>query len=119
MDIVSGREGCATSSCGKSALILLEGKVLCLEHFFAKCYERLDALEPLVRQNWLGVAERQKVKALLEECSNQTLFICLRHEPETNIERSRLLEILLQCGDLELMLRDPLSLAKSQAHALR
>jgi len=49
----------------------------------------------------------QRARTLLQECANQTLLVCLRHEPLNNLDKSRLLEILLQCGDLQVLLHRP------------
>ncbi len=109
MDTRSSKACSINNCCTESAVIVLEGQDVCLEHFFAKCYERLDLLEPMVRSRSLDSAQVQTVRALLEECSGRTLFICLRHEPLSNRDRSRLMEILLLCGDLQIILRDPLA----------
>jgi len=105
--MLASKENCSSGNCTKSALIILGGEHLCLDHFFAKCYERLDSLESLVRRGFLDAAERHRIRNLLDECATRTLFVCLRNTPDTNLDRSRLLEILLQCGDLQSMLRSP------------
>jgi hypothetical protein len=101
MDILKNKESCKAGSCAKPAVISLAAQELCLDHFFFSCYERLDTLEPLVRSRALEETEVQAIRGLLEECSNRTLLVCLRHECLTNLDRSRLLEILLLCGDLQ------------------
>lgn len=117
MNIVTSKEGCKTDSCAKSAVITLAGQELCLDHFLASCYERLDVLEPMIRGRSLDATEVQSVRAILEECSNTTLRVCLRQEHLTNLDRSRLLEILLLCGDLlPLLSRLRLYLGASVAH---
>jgi hypothetical protein len=104
MDILTSKESCKTDSCANSAVITLAGQELCLDHFFASCYEKLDMVEPMVRGRSVDATEVQAVRAVLEECSNRALLISLRHEHLNNLDRSRLLEILLLCGDLQLLL---------------
>ena len=104
MDILTSKESCKTDSCANSAVITLAGRELCLDHFFASCYERLDIVEPMVRGRSVDSTEVQAVRAVLEECSNRALLISLRHEHLNNLDRSRLLEILLLSGDLQLLL---------------
>ena len=101
MDILKNKESCKAVSCVKPAVISLATRELCLDHFFFSCYERLDTLEPMVRSRALDATEVQAIRGLLEECSNRTLLVCLRHECLTNLDRSRLLDILLLCGDLQ------------------
>jgi hypothetical protein len=107
MEMLTSKESCKTDSCANSAVITLAGQELCLDHFFASCYERLDMVEPMVRGRSVDAAEIQAVRAVLEECSNRALLISLRHEHLNNLDRSRLLEILLLCGDLQLLLSRP------------
>jgi hypothetical protein len=105
--MVSAKPECKVSSCARSAVTDLAGEDLCLDHFFTSCYKRLDELEPVVNSRALEGAENQAAGAFLEECSKRTLVICLRHEVLSNLDRSRLLDILLQAGHLQLQLRQP------------
>ena len=110
MGISVGTVDCRAISCPNAAVISFAGRDLCLDHFLGSCFERLDNLEKSI--DWRSLddpAEMRKVQDSLEECSNQTLLVCLRHEPLSNLERSRLLGILLQCEELrQLLLRRPL-----------
>lgn len=105
--MVSAKSECKVGCCAKSAVTDLAGQELCLEHFLASCHERMDNLEPLVCGPSLGPAENTVACAFLEECSKRALLICLRHEYLTNVDRSQLLNILLQAGHLQLQLRKP------------
>jgi hypothetical protein len=117
MDIGSGKTGCIANDCAKSAVIALAGQELCLDHFLAGCYARLDKLESIVRGRSLEAAENLAIRASLEECSNHALLVCLRHEHLTNLDRSRLLDILLLSGDLQLLLHRPSAkIAESAPH---
>jgi len=106
--LLTGTENCHAGSCAASAVIALAGQDFCLDHFLAKCYERLALLESMVRARAVDAAWVRNAHSLLEECSNQTLRVCLRHQPLSNLERSRLLDILLLCGELQQTLRNPL-----------
>ena len=105
MNIASVKIDCSTSGCENLAMIVLEGQHFCLDHFFPSCYERLDQLEPRVRRCSLDAVEAKAVRVFLQECSDRALFISLRYDLLTNLERSRLLEILLSCSELQLLLR--------------
>jgi hypothetical protein len=107
MDKATVSTDCNSSGCGKTAAIVLAGQDLCLDHFFACCYEQLDKFEARLRQGTLGAAETSDARVFLEECSNRVLFVSMRSESLNNLERSRLLEILLSCGDLQRQLRRP------------
>jgi hypothetical protein len=115
INMVSVKAGCKGNSCGKSAVGVLGGQDLCLDHFIARCYERLDILEPRVRSRSLEEQERRTVRAFLEECLNGALRVSLRHDNLTNLDRSRLLNILLLSGDLHLTLQLPLAACRDSS----
>ena len=105
MDKPTGRIECNASGCVNSAVVVIAGRDVCLDHFFTSCYEQLDALEPKIRARSLQDAAVHAAKHLLEECSNRALLISLQYKQLTNLERSRLPDILLSCGDLQHLLR--------------
>jgi hypothetical protein len=109
MDKTTVSTDCNASGCQKTAAIVLAGQDLCLDHFFACCYEQLDKLEARLRHGGgtLDSAETSNARVFLEECSNRVLYVSMRSESLNNLERSRLLEILLSCGDLQRQLRRP------------
>jgi hypothetical protein len=104
----SGKQECKVNCCAEPAVITLESRDLCLDHFLGSCYERLDKLEPKLRRRSLEEPEIPAAAAFLLECSNRALFISLRHKPLSNLDRSRLLNILLLSGDLQYLLDKPL-----------
>jgi hypothetical protein len=104
----SGKQECNVSCCAEPAVITLEARDLCLEHFFGRCYELLDKLEPGIQRRSLEEPEILEAAALLIECSNCALFLSLRHELLSNLDRSRLLNILLLSGELQCLLDKPL-----------
>ena len=115
LNMVSGKAKCQLESCANSALISLESLGLCLEHFLSTCYERLDHLEPKIRRRTLEEPQVQTVYAFLEECSDRALLIALQQEHLTNLDRSRLLNILLLTRHLQLFLKNTVgSVAESR-----
>jgi hypothetical protein len=106
--MVAGKPACQIISCRESAIIALESQDLCLEHFFDFCYRRLDSLERIIRNKPLERSESPAARVFLEECSNRALLVSLHHEHLTNLDRSRLLSILLLAADLRHALPHPL-----------
>jgi hypothetical protein len=104
--IASVISGCKALGCANPAVIghSGQGQDVCLEHFFSTCYDQLEKIESLTRNRSVDPAEVKSVCGVLEECSKRAIFICFRNEPLTNLERSRLLEILLSCRELQLRL---------------
>lgn len=108
--MLRGKTECTLNFCAKSAVISLDSLDLCLEHFLSSCYERLDYLEPVVRSRSLQESHGRATYAFLEKCSDCALLLALQQEHLTNLDRSRLLNILLLTRDLQLLLKNPLGI---------
>jgi hypothetical protein len=103
----AGKPICTSASCRSESAVAFAEHKLCLEHYFAWCYRQLDELERKIRGVQINSAENAGLRVQVEDCSNRCLAVSLQHEPLTNQDRSRLLDILLWTGDLLYMLRSP------------
>lgn len=112
MNAPSEMPQCGADVCTKNGVVTLAEQALCLEHFFQGCYERLELLDPTVRGKSRESAINEGVPNVLEELVKQVLIVCLRHEKLTNLDRSRLLDILLWAGELQFLLRVPRSVSQ-------
>jgi hypothetical protein len=104
-------------SCSGAAVAALDHQALCLNHFLSRCYEKLEGFDPRGRK--FSAAESvdlASMRAFIEECSRKALDISLQSKNLSNLQRGRLLDILLWAGELFLLLRAPrLTLAQSIA----
>ncbi len=98
---------CDVAGCAESAAAVLDAQTLCLSHFVVQCYEHLGELDPRARRIPRGAMELALRMAEVEECSSQALRVCLAGQNLNNLERGRLLDILLWAGELYVLLRDP------------
>lgn len=105
--LLDGRQGCTVTRCEAPALITLGQSPFCLKHFLVRCYEWLDYLEPQVQRRTLIQTDMRSAQLMVEECSNRALLISLRCDDLSNLDRSRLLDILLLSSDLLFQLRVP------------
>jgi hypothetical protein len=116
MDTKVGKRSCRVGSCGSAAITTLDHQALCLNHFLMRCYERLDALDPRGRKFSAEPVDVVSMRAFIEECSRKALDVSLQSQNLSNLQRGRLLDILLWAGELFLLLRAPrLTLAQSIA----
>jgi hypothetical protein len=116
MDSMHGKRNCRVGSCGRAATTTLDHQALCLNHFLSRCYERLEGLDPRGRKFTAEPVDLASMRAFIEECSRKALDISLQSQSLTNLQRGRLLDILLWAGELFLLLRAPrLTLAQSIA----
>jgi hypothetical protein len=102
--------------CGGAAITKLDGQALCLNHFLLRCYDRLERVDPRGRKFSVEPVDLSSMRAFIEECSRKALDISLQAENLNNLQRGRLLDILLWAGELFVLLRAPrLALAQSMA----
>jgi len=100
MDTIRAERNCSVDRCECGSVACLAEQALCLNHFVAHCYAQLDRIDPRGRSRTVAEVERAKVRDFVEECSDQALNVCLQAERLSNLERGRLLDILLWAGEL-------------------
>ena len=111
-----GKRNCRVDSCSRAAITSLDRQALCLNHFLIRCYERLEGLDPRGRKFNIEPVSLASMRAFIEECSRKALDVSLQSQDLNNLQRGRLLDILLWAGELFLLLRAPrLTLAESLA----
>jgi hypothetical protein len=116
VDTLRGKRNCTVGSCGSAAITSLDRQALCLNHFLLRCYERLEGLDPRGRKFTAEPVDLAAMRAFIEECSRKALDVSLQSQNLSNLQRGRLLDILLWAGELFLLLRIPrLTLAQSMA----
>lgn len=94
-------------SCSGTSIAALDQQDLCLNHFLSRCYEKLEDLDPRSRRFCSEPLDVASMRAFIEECSRKALDVSLHSKDLTNLERGRLLDILLWAGELFLLLRAP------------
>jgi adenine-specific DNA glycosylase len=109
MDATTKKPNCSVGSCTNSAIAALAQQNLCLNHFFERCYEQLERVDPRGRRDQADLTDLASRRALAEECSHRALDVSLGAAALTNLDRARLLDILLWSGELSLMLCGPQS----------
>jgi hypothetical protein len=118
VDTMFGKRNCGVGSCGGAAITTLDRQAICLNHFLLRCYERLEGHDPRGRKFTAEPVDVAAMRAFVEECSRKALDVSLHCKNLNNLERGRLLDILLWAGELFLLLRAPrLTIAESLACA--
>jgi hypothetical protein len=107
MDTNLVHRNCCENACDCAAITSLDQKDYCLNHFLRRCYERLEEVDPRNRKFREGPLDLAALRAFIEECSRRALDVSLQTENLNNLERGRLLDILLWAGELFLLLRAP------------
>lgn len=91
---------CNGKDCPNAAVTSLGTKGYCFDHFCGQCYELLERAEgSTARIHSRTPANREEMQAL-DECAQRALEISLSEIELDNLDRARLLDILLWSGDL-------------------
>ena len=98
---------CAVDFCEGAGVASMAGQSFCLGHFIALCYENLQRIDPRGQKEGRVNLDLASMRAFIEECSHRALEVALRCEDMDNLQRGRLLDILLWAGELFLLLRAP------------
>ena len=110
------KRNCRMGSCSRAAITTLDHQAFCLNHFLLRCYEKLEGFDPRGRKFSAEPVDLVSMRGFIEECSRKALDVSLQSENLSNLQRGRLLDILLWAGELFLLLRAPrLSLVQSIA----
>ena len=100
-------QSCCESACRSAAATSLDQQALCLNHFLLRCYAQLEVVDPRGEKSRERRVDLAAMRAFIEECSRKALEVCLQSEDLSNLERARLLDILLWASELFLILRAP------------
>jgi hypothetical protein len=98
---------CAVDFCEGVAVASLAQQDFCLDHFIELCYENLQRIDPRGQKLGRVNLDLASLRAFIEECSRRALEVALHCDDISNLQRGRLLDILLWAGELFLLLRAP------------
>jgi len=90
---------CETGNCGRPSMSSLELKHLCVDHFIARCYERLNECNAY-RFADPGEAASVAIDRFLRSCAQQAAGLVHPMRGLDNLERARLFDILLWASEL-------------------
>jgi hypothetical protein len=98
-------ENCAVTDCKERVAASLLGEWLCRNHFISTCYARLDGYEEKQKGPGLSKADAESVRRFINECTRQADEIEHTAQDLDNLERAKLLHIILSASELGCHLR--------------
>ena len=93
-------ESCHRSDCSRPVVVTFRAEALCVNHFCTRCYEFLDGIDRRQQLNQAAPDSAVEHVLIADECARRALDICMSATILNNLERARLLDILLWCGDI-------------------
>ena len=91
---------CNLDSCADPAVICFTQQELCLPHFLSRCYEDLNRFDVRAHGSQVSHSGPAGLKDFVEECSRCALEVSLKCQHLDNLQRGRLLDILLWASEL-------------------
>src|SRR5215467_2575965 len=90
---------CQRKDCSQKVVTTFRAEPFCLEHFCSQCYQLLENID---RHSWKESVRYVSIEQALlaDECARRAIDICLSSDYLNNLDRARLLDILLWCGDV-------------------
>ncbi len=98
-------ESCSASGCGRSSAAVLDIRPLCREHFISSCYSNLDEYGRLLEDSRYRDTTTELVRRFLSDCTRHAADLAQTARDLDNLERARILDILLRAGELSRHLR--------------
>jgi len=99
-------ESCCRPGCSQSAVASLREESFCLNHFCGRCYELLERIDDRAQLARSDHSFPQDAIAVADDCARVALHVSLNTRALGNLERARLLDILLWSGDIVNTIRD-------------
>jgi len=91
---------CLRSGCSEPGVATFGAGPLCSEHFLVACYEALERLDRGMALNARGATEVREAKRVADECARGVLEVSLNAAELSNLQKARLLDVLLWAGDI-------------------
>jgi hypothetical protein len=90
---------CYRHDCTRPVAATLGSETLCLEHFCSQCYQLLEKIDQRTSGAKLTAFTPEQI-FLADDCARKAIDVCLSANSLNNLERARLLDILLWCGEI-------------------
>ena len=102
---MANAEKCSIADCSNAISASLDGEALCREHFISVCYKRLDRYDEIRKGPGLSATDTESVRRFIHECTRSADEIEHSALDLDNLDRAKLLHIILTASELGRHLR--------------
>jgi hypothetical protein len=96
---------CGVQGCEQTAEATIDGEALCRGHFISRCYAQLERLEEVQKAHRLSLPDGESVRRFINQSSRQADEIEHTAKNLDNLDRARLLHIILWANEVGSYLR--------------
>lgn len=96
---------CEVQNCEHPAIASLESRAVCREHFISGCYDLIEDYQRRMQELGFREATAESLRSFLLSCTRQAIDLAQSLDDLHNLERARLLDILMRASDLARNLR--------------
>jgi hypothetical protein len=96
---------CSAQGCEQTAEAMIDGEGLCRVHFISHCYAQLERLEAVQKAHRLSLPDGESVRRFINQSSRQADEIEHTAKNLDNLDRARLLHIILWANEVGSYLR--------------
>jgi hypothetical protein len=98
-------ERCGESGCPDAVVVLIRERWLCSKHFLNYSYQQLDKISSEMREPAFDESRAEATAQFLEACMRGAADIACRPVPLPNLEKARVIDVLLWASELHGRLR--------------
>jgi hypothetical protein len=102
---MTNTEKCRIADCSQGVAASLDGDAFCREHFISECYTRLDRYDEIRKGPGLSITDTESLRRFIYECTRQSDEMEHSAMDLDNLDRAKLLHIILSASELGRHLR--------------
>ena len=91
---------CCVQGCAQAADAVIDGEGLCRGHFISHCYAQLERFDEMQKAHRLNMPDAESVRRFINQSSRQADEIEHSTKDLDNLERARLLHIILWANEV-------------------
>jgi PilZ domain len=99
------QEHCSVPECTEEGIASIDDRVLCRTHFLTWSYQRLEAISGQINRQEFHERQADAAGRFLEGCMHDAADIACAVAAPSNLERARVLDVLLWASELHARLR--------------
>lgn len=96
---------CSSTRCSEPVAAVIGGETFCRRHFIDTSYMRLELYQSMLKTRAVAAAETESIRRFIHECSRQADEIENSATDLDNLDRAKLLHIILTASELGRSLR--------------